>query len=89
MNVSLLSAVSLDGKIAGYDLENSFDWTCPEDKKFFKEKTVVAGVVIMGRKTWETIGHPLSNRLTVVLTKKSGKICISARASGICQFAAD
>jgi dihydrofolate reductase len=42
----------------------------PEDMKFFKEKTM-NNVVVMGRKTWESIGEkPLSNRCNVVITSK-------------------
>ena len=46
-------------------------WHLPEDFKWFKQKTT-GQVVIMGRRTFESIGKPLPNRTTVVL-KRSGK----------------
>ncbi len=68
MKVSLLAAISVDGRIA----ENSdqlADWTSKEDKKFFVAKTKEAGVLVMGRKTYETIGRPLPGRLNVIMTR--------------------
>jgi len=41
--------------------------TCPEDMKRFKKLTT-GGVVIMGRKTYETLGKPLPDRINVVLS---------------------
>ena len=43
-------------------------WHLPEDLKNFKKLTLNS-VVIMGRKTFESIGKPLPKRLNVVLTK--------------------
>lgn len=69
MKISLLAAVSLDGKIAQSPDQSSLEWTSPEDKRFFVSKTKEAGVLIMGRKTFETIGRPLPGRLIVVMTR--------------------
>jgi len=41
--------------------------SCPEDMKRFKKLTS-GGVVIMGRKTYETLGKPLPNRFNIVLS---------------------
>jgi dihydrofolate reductase len=43
-------------------------WHLPEDFKWFKQMTS-GNVVMMGRKTFETLGKPLPNRLNVVLTR--------------------
>lgn len=43
-------------------------WKHPEDLKFFKRVTE-GNTVIMGRKTWESIGRPLPNRLNVILSR--------------------
>jgi len=43
-------------------------WHLPEDFKWFKEMTT-GHIVVMGRKTFESIGKPLPNRLTIVLTR--------------------
>ena len=44
-------------------------WHIPEDMNFFKEKTK-GHIMIMGRKTFESLPHPLPNRLHVVITRK-------------------
>ncbi len=70
MNVVLIAAVSADGKIAEGEGQTSLDWTSKEDTKFFVSKTKEIGVVVMGRKTFETIGKPLKGRRTIVLTRQ-------------------
>ncbi len=44
-------------------------WNIPGDLKKFKELTL-GKVVIMGRKTYESIGKPLPGRVNIVLTRK-------------------
>ncbi len=60
--------MSADGKIAEKVDQSSLDWTSKEDLRFFVEKTKEAGVVIMGRKTFATIGKPLKDRRLIVMT---------------------
>lgn len=43
-------------------------WHIPEDMRHFKELTI-GHMVIMGRKTYETIGKPLSNRTNIIVTR--------------------
>ena len=43
-------------------------WHLPEDFKWFKQMTT-GHVIVMGRKTFESIGHPLPNRETMVLSR--------------------
>src|SRR4029079_10403358 len=45
-------------------------WHYSSDMKFFRE-TTTGHAVVMGRKTWLTIGKPLKNRLNIVLTRDS------------------
>src|SRR5437899_2822381 len=47
---------------------NKIPWHLPEDFKWFKKMTT-GQVIVMGRKTFESIGKPLPNRLTVVLSR--------------------
>ena len=47
---------------------NKIPWHLPEDFKWFKKMTT-GQVVVMGRKTFESIGKPLPNRTTIVLTR--------------------
>ncbi len=67
MKITIVAAMSVDGRIAT-DRDHLTDWTSAEDKRFFVMKTKEAGVVIMGRRTFQTIGEPLSERLNVVMT---------------------
>src|SRR5712691_3983698 len=43
-------------------------WRLPEDFKWFKKMTT-GQVIVMGRKTFESIGRPLPNRTTIVLSR--------------------
>lgn len=48
-------------------------WHLPEDFKWFKKMTT-GQIVIMGRKTFESIGRPLPNRTTIVLSRSDLKL---------------
>jgi len=52
-------------------VEGELPWNIPEDMKFFRDKTK-GRALIMGRKTFESVGHPLPNRLNVVVTRQNG-----------------
>ncbi len=43
-------------------------WRISEDFKWFKE-TTMGGVLVMGRKTWDSIGRPLPGRKTAVVSR--------------------
>ena len=47
---------------------NKIPWHLPEDFKWFKKMTM-GNVVVMGRKTFESIGKPLPGRETIVLSR--------------------
>ncbi len=47
---------------------NKIPWYLPEDFQWFKQ-TTTGHVLVMGRKTFESIGRPLPNRTTVVLSR--------------------
>ena len=47
---------------------NQIPWHLPEDFKWFKKMTT-GQVIVMGRKTFESIGKPLPNRTTMVLSR--------------------
>ena len=46
----------------------SIPWHLPEDFRWFKQATM-GGVLVMGRKTFESIGRPLPGRDTVILSR--------------------
>lgn len=48
--------------------EGKIPWYLPEDWKHFKE-TTAGSPIIMGRKTYESIGRPLPGRENIVLTR--------------------
>jgi dihydrofolate reductase len=48
-------------------VQNQLPWHLPDDLKFFK-KTTTGKPVIMGRKTYESLGKPLPNRINIVLS---------------------
>lgn len=50
--------------------DNQLLWHITEDLKFFKSLTQ-GGVVIMGRKTFESIGRPLPNRRNIVISRSN------------------
>jgi len=47
---------------------NAMPWHLPEDFKWFKRATT-GHILVMGRKTFESIGKPLPNRQTIVLSR--------------------
>lgn len=49
--------------------ENKLPWYLPEDLKNFK-RTTLGKPVIMGRKTWESLGRPLPGRRNIVITRQ-------------------
>uniref|UniRef100_A0A7V2ZJ21 Dihydrofolate reductase n=1 Tax=Ignavibacterium album TaxID=591197 RepID=A0A7V2ZJ21_9BACT len=68
MIISLIVAVAQNGVIGKSTGEMS--WHVSEEFKHFKN-TTRGYPVIMGRKTFETLGKPLKERLNIVLTKNS------------------
>ena len=51
-------------------VNNSMPWHLPRDFQHFREITQ-GGVVVMGRKTFESIGRPLPKRINIVLTRQT------------------
>jgi dihydrofolate reductase len=69
MKVFIIAALTADGFI-GRNAEHLADWTSPEDKKLFVSLTKQAGTMIMGSRTFATIGRALPGRRTIVYTSK-------------------
>lgn len=72
MEVILLMATTLDGMIAR-DSDQLVDWTGKADKLYFVKVTRDAGAMIMGSKTYDTIGKPLPDRLNIVMTRNTSR----------------
>ena len=71
-NVNIIVAVGnyVSGKGYPIGLNNTIPWHNSLDMKWFKE-TTTGHPVIMGRKTFETLGKPLPNRTNIVITKNN------------------
>src|SRR6185436_13535118 len=52
---------------------NKIPWHIPEEFKWFKKMTT-GNAVVMGRKTFESLGKPLANRINIVLTRHPGRL---------------
>ena len=70
MKIILIAALD-KGKVIGS--KGSIPWRIQEDLNYFKEKTSNKSI-IMGRKTYESIGRPLPNRLNIVMTRSKEEI---------------
>lgn len=67
MKISIIAAMAQNGVIGK---NNKLPWALPDDLKRFK--AITSGhPVIMGRKTFESIGHILSNRLNIIISRQT------------------
>jgi dihydrofolate reductase len=66
--LSLIVAVARNGVIGK---DNAMPWHIPEDLKRFRALTM-GHHIVMGRRTWESIGRPLPGRMSVVVTRDPG-----------------
>ncbi len=66
MSISLIVAMSRE-RIIGRD--NQIPWHLPADLGHFKKLTT-GKTIVMGRRTYESIGKPLPNRHNVVVTRQ-------------------
>lgn len=67
MNLRLTAIVAMTSdRVIGRD--GGLPWHLPEDLAFFK-KTTLGHPIVMGRKTYESIGRPLPKRRNIVLTR--------------------
>jgi len=88
MIISLIYAASQNGVIG---IDNRLPWRLPADMKRFRNLTT-GHHVLMGRKTYESIGKPLSGRTNIIITRQQnyqaggGLIAASLeRAISLCQ----
>src|SRR6266478_2054621 len=79
-----IAAMSLNRVIGA---GNRIPWHLPDDFKWFKQMTT-GHIIVMGRKTFETIGKPLPDRTTIVLTSSAEPIAGVQTISGLKQIEA-
>jgi len=77
--ISLIVAMAAD-RIIG--MENAMPWHLPADLAWFKRQTLNKPVV-MGRRTFESIGRPLPGRLNIVISRQQGTAAGVTWASSI------
>jgi dihydrofolate reductase len=65
-NYEAIAALSLNRVIGN---KGEIPWHLPKDFKWFREKTL-GNTLLMGRKTYESIGKPLPGRTTIVLSRQ-------------------
>jgi len=65
MKISMIAAM---GKNRVIGLNNKMPWHLPADLQWFK-KVTLGSPIIMGRKTYESIGRPLPGRLNIILSR--------------------
>ncbi|MCD4483232.1 dihydrofolate reductase [Chromobacterium vaccinii] len=65
--LTLVAAMAANRTIG---VDNQLPWRLPEDLKHFKA-TTLGKPVIMGRKTWDSIGRPLPGRRNIVVTRQA------------------
>lgn len=63
--ISLIAAIGKNNELGK---NNALVWSMPNDLKYFREKTS-GHSVIMGRKTFESIGHPMPKRRNIIITR--------------------
>src|SRR5437667_8435848 len=91
MRISLIVAVAENGVIGR---QGQLPWRLSDDLRRFQRLTT-GHTIIMGRRTWESIGRPLPGRRTVVVTRQTGyrtgagDVQIAASLDDAVQFAAE
>jgi dihydrofolate reductase len=67
MNISIIAAMAANRVIGN---NNSIPWSLPKDLRQFKEKTL-GHTLIVGRKTYESLGQPLPGRRNIVVSRNT------------------
>ncbi|WP_417453029.1 dihydrofolate reductase [Kiloniella sp.] len=76
--MTTISLIVAHGKNRAIGKDNVMPWHIPGDLKFFKAQTL-GKPVVMGRKTFQSIGRPLPGRLNIVITRDG-----NFAAEGVC-----
>lgn len=76
--LALIAAVARNGVIGA---NNALPWRLPADLKRFRALTT-GHTIVMGRRTWESLGRPLPERQNVVVTRRRGYVAEGATVAG-------
>ena len=81
MKISMIAAMGKN-RVIGFN--NEMPWHLPADLQWFK-KTTLGCPIIMGRKTYDSIGRPLPGRLNIILSRNKNLFiegCLVAQSLG-------
>lgn len=81
--ISIIAAMASNGVIGR---NGGLPWHLPADLRRFRELTV-GHAIIMGRKTYESIGRPLPDRLNIVVTRQAEFMAAGVAVAGSLQAA--
>jgi len=70
-SMSQLTIIVATDAQRGIGINNTLPWKLPEDLAHFKRLTT-GHPILMGRKTFDSIGRPLPNRRNIVITRNAG-----------------
>jgi dihydrofolate reductase len=76
-HVCIVAAMSSNGVIG---VAGRLPWRLPEDLRHFKALTL-GHAVVMGRRTWESLGQPLPGRENIVVTRERSYQALGARTA--------
>jgi len=84
LRISLIAAAATNGVIGA---NGALPWHLPDDFRWFKSQTL-GKPVVMGRRTWESLGRPLPDRVNIVLTRDTtyiaaGAVVVHAMAAAV------
>ncbi len=85
MTLSLIVAAARNDVIG---VDGELPWHLPDDFAWFK-RTTMGKPIVMGRKTWESIGKPLPGRQNIVITRQTGFGAVGADVVATPQAAID
>jgi dihydrofolate reductase len=85
-----LTLIVATDKKNGFGINNQLPWHLPEDLAHFK-RTTSGHSIIMGRKTFDSIGRPLPNRKNIVISRNAqwqheGVTCVSSIEEAVNQI---
>jgi dihydrofolate reductase len=79
--VTRLSVVVATDERGGIGRDGGLPWHLPEDLKRFKALTM-GKPIVMGRRTWDSIGRPLPGRRSIVVSRQAGLAIAGAEVVG-------
>ena len=71
--IKLVTLIAAMGNNRAIGLDGAMPWHLPAELQHFKQATM-GKAILMGRKTWQSIGRPLPGRQNIVISRNSGFI---------------